>query len=116
MIINIENKEFRINKFPPLIGRKLITCGNKIHGIMDKPLADWLPFLEYVEVCLGPDIWFPLSTAAMVENHVPESTRATLLLTVLQHNCSQVENLISGPTFADALWAELYNAIEDGLK
>lgn len=115
-IIIIKNKEFRVNTFPPLVGRKLMTCGSKIRGIMDKPLEDWIPFLEYVEVGFGSDIWFPLSTLAMVENHVPENARAELLMTVLTHNCSQVESLISGPTVADALWAELFNAVEEGFK
>lgn len=116
MIITIADKPFRLGKFPAIAGRKLMTCGNTVHGIMGKDLGAWLPFLSYVEVGLSAELWIPLSTAAMVENHVPENERANLLLAVLKFNCHTVENLLSGPTVVDALWAELYSAIEDGFK
>lgn len=116
MIVTIVDKPFRLNKFPAVTGRRLMTCGDKARNLFDKTLEDWLPFLSYVDVGLGGELWIPLSTSAMVENHVPKAERAKLLLAVLELNCYMAKEVISGPTLADALWAELVEAVEDGFK
>lgn len=116
MLIELNGKQFRLTKFPPIVGRRLMTKGVGVNGIFSRDVATWLPILEFVSVGLGQDQWIPLSTVTMLNNHVPESMQAELLTAILQFNCSEIDGLVSGPTIGDALWAEVYDAVAEAFK
>lgn len=116
MLIELNGKQFRLTKFPPIVGRRLMTKGVGVNGIFSRDVATWLPILEFVSVGLGQDQWIPLSTVTMLNNHVPESMQAELLTAILQFNCSEIDGLVSGPTIGDALWAEVYDAAAEAFK
>lgn len=113
MQINIGDKQYRLKRFPPIVGRKLMTKGAGIHGILDRSVDSWLDILEYVEVSIGHDQWIPLSTRAMLDNHVKKELQPEILTAVLQHNCHLFEALVQGPTLSDTLWAEVYSLFEE---
>lgn len=116
MLIELNNKQFRLTKFPPVIGRRLMTKGVGVNGIFSRDVNTWLPILEFISVGLGQDQWIPLSTITMLNNHVPKVFHAELLTAILQYNCSEVEELTKGPTVADALWAEVYDVVAEAFS
>lgn len=116
MQISVNDKNYRLKKFPPILGRKLMTKGVGVNGILDRDPETWLPILEFVEVGITDEIWIPLSTSAMLDNHVSKAFQPEILTAVLQYNFSAVEHLMSGPTVNDALWAEVYDVFAEVFK
>lgn len=116
MLIELNGKQFSLTKFPPIVGRRLMTKGVGVNGIFSRDVATWLPILEFVSVGLGQDQWIPLSTVTMLDNHVPKDFQAELLTAILQFNCNEIDGLVNGPTVNDALWAEVYDAVAEAFN
>lgn len=116
MLVSFEGKNFKLSKFPPILGRKLMTKGGGIRELFQKSEEHWEPIFEHIQVNVGDNHWIPLKTRAMVENHVPASHRTDLILLQLQHNCSDIEDILYGPTLSDAIWEMLAEAIEEAFN
>lgn len=111
MLVTLEGKKYRLSTFPVLAGRELMTKGQGCKGILDKGIEAWAPILAYVQVNIVDDRWLPLSTRAMIDNHVKEKYLADLVLLQLQHNCKDIAALINGPSIGDIVAAELADII-----
>jgi hypothetical protein len=114
-IIDGGGKKFKLPKLPPIVGRELFTKGLGITGLLDQPIEYRLKFFGYVQVHILDEIWVPLSTEAMLDNHVPKAAQQALLIKFLEYNCPQARELINSPSLADALWEGVIDFFEEAV-
>lgn len=115
-IIDGGGKKFKLPKLSPVIGRELFTKGFGITGLFDQPMEYQLKFFSNIQVHILDDIWVPLSTEAMLNNHVaPKAAQQLLLLKFLEYNCPQAMELVNSPSLADALWEGVIDFFEEAV-
>lgn len=114
MIVSFGDKHFHISKFPPIAGRELMVKGEGVRKLVaDK---NYLPVLSYVKVRLTEDRWIPLSTDAMVSNHVPEGKAEELFMLALAYNCFDIRSLLEAPTIGEVVKEFIHEIIEDAVE
>jgi hypothetical protein len=114
-IIDGGGKKFKLPRLLPVAGRELFTKGLGVTGLFDQPMEYQLKFFGHVQVHILDEIWVPLSTEAMLDNHVPKAAQPALLLKFLEYNCPQAKELINSPSLADALWEGVINFFEEAV-
>lgn len=114
-IIDGGGKKFKLPKLQPVEGRELFTKGIGITGLFDQPIEYQLKFFGRIQVHILDDIWAPLSTEAMLDNHIPKTAQSALLLKFLEYNCPQAEELVNSPSLPDALWESIIDFFEEAV-
>lgn len=115
MLVSLGNKHFRLRKFPPIVGRELMMKGKGVRALV-KNTADWLTVLAYVDVRLSEDRWLPLSTKAMILNHVQPHQVEELFMLQLTDNCFCIKDLLSSPGVGDTLRELIYEVIDEVIE
>lgn len=100
-----EEKTFVISKFPAVAGREIISKYplSNVPKLGDYAISEetMLKLMAYVGVETAPGQTLPLSTRALVDNHVPDwETLARIEFEMLRYNCSFFSQGLNSDFFA----------------